>query len=72
MDNLLLKFSFTCGGHFILSKKCCSTYVARCNNAVGFNYQGNSGGSGVYGVKGKKVIIQTVTVSELSCQVKAM
>lgn len=38
-------------------------YVATCNHAVGFNFQGNSGSSGFYGVKGKKVIV--LIVSEL-------
>lgn len=38
-------------------------YVATCNHAVGYNFQGNSGSSGFYGVKGKKVIV--LIVSEL-------
>ena len=37
-------------------------FVANLNHAVGLNFQGNSGGSGFYGVKGKKVIV--VIVSE--------
>lgn len=43
---------------FIIGEKLrCIFFVVTRNYAVGLNFQGNSGGSGFYGVKGKKVIV---------------
>lgn len=35
----------------------CIFFVVTRNYTVGLNFQGNSGGNGFYGVKGKKVIV---------------